>query len=81
MFTEHSHPSIKDNLSRERERERERDGKVIQRLNSRIRGTLLRSSAVISMKTFFVLRVILVWSPLMIVGMERTTLFLSKIMG
>ena len=43
--------------------------------------TLLRSIAVMSMKTFFVFKVILVWSPLMIGGMERTTLFLSKIMG
>ena len=33
------------------------------------------------LKTFFVLRVTLVWSLLMIGGKERTTLFLSKIMG
>jgi hypothetical protein len=40
-------------------------------------STLVLSSAVISMKTFLVLRVIFEWSPLIIGGREQTVLFES----
>ena len=42
---------------------------------------LVKSVAVHSMKTFFVLRVILLWSPLMIGGRDSTTSFESKTTG
>jgi hypothetical protein len=40
-------------------------------------STFVLSSAVISISTFFVFRVILLWSPLMMGGRERTVRFES----
>jgi len=53
----------------------------MQTMVSRTILALFRSVAVISMKTFFVLSVIFVWSPLMIGGIDSTIPFRSRITG
>jgi len=53
----------------------------MQTMVSRTILALFRSVAVISMKTFLVLSVIFVWSPLIIGGIDSTIPFLSRITG